>query len=133
MTTEIKYCWPNDFTEKIPPEDATPACGFVFRLVDNLPPTADDFLQTREENPNRNFNSEHAKCLSYGVSIWSEKDQLKAKQRKFRKALGNKKVVSGVLVPELGKANEPQENSHRTLWKQVDAKPHLHINNDEAD
>ena len=110
MTTEIKYCWPKEFTEEIPPEDSMPASGFVFRLVDKIPPTQDDFLQTREENPSRNYANANAKVLSYGVSIWAEKKHLKEKQNKFRKALGNKKIVSGELVPELGKASSPPKN-----------------------
>jgi hypothetical protein len=127
----IEYAWPDDFIDGIPPKTSAPAQGKVFRLVDTIPPIESDFRQTREENPNRTYNTIEAKRMPFGVSFWADIEELKKKQHKYRKALGKKKVVSGVLVPELGFATDPDKISHRTLWKQIGSEPHLHINVEE--
>lgn len=128
MTGAINYVWPEDFIEGVPPKESMPAEGKVFRLVDNIPPVETDFRQTRVEHPSRNFRTIEEQRMSFGVSFWADLEQLKKKQHKYKKALGKKKVVTGELAPELGVASEPNEISHRTLWKQVGSNPHLYIN-----
>lgn len=132
MSVAIKYTWPDDFIDGVPPKESKPAEGKVFRLVDNIPPIETDFRQTRVEHPSRNFRTIEEKRMSFGVSFWADLTQLKKKQHRYKKALGRKKVVSGQLAPELGVASEPNVISHRTLWKQVGSTPHLHVNIEEV-
>ena len=78
----IEYAWPDDFIDGIPPKTSAPAQGKVFRLVDTIPPIESDFRQTREENPNRTYNTIEAKRMSFGVSFWADIEELKKKQHK---------------------------------------------------
>ena len=131
---EIVYNWPLDFPENCPElEKCLPAQGKVFRMVDNVPPTELDFQITRIESPGKTFSSNKEIKQSYGVSVWAKLQKIIRTKKRYpaENQFGNKKIVSGELVDDLGVIAK-EKNGHITLWLQIGAKPHLYINNEEA-
>lgn len=132
MSVLGKYTWPSDFIEGVPLESAIPAEGKVFRFVDTIPPRESDFLQHNQEKPTYDYPNHHTKVLGYGVSTWSKISKLKKVKEKYPapEQYGNKLIASGNLVADLGVIHK-SKSGHVTLWKQVNAKPHLFITNKE--
>ena len=128
----IEYVWPQDFTDGVPPEEAIPANGKVFRLVKAIPPKEDDFLQHNIEKPNYPYREERARKKGYGVSLWNTLHKVKRAGKNYPapEQLGEWLIASGELVAELGVIYK-SKNGHISLWKQLGAEPHLHIKNQE--
>ncbi|HBU2975243.1 TPA: hypothetical protein MCV15_000752 [Klebsiella pneumoniae] len=86
--------WPEFFPKGVPPKTAEDAEGEFFRLVRVSPPTAQCFLSTHEEYPNR-----HKKCKGealicvFGTSFFSEMRGANDAKAKFPEALGNRLVA----------------------------------------
>lgn len=131
MSTSIKYQWPDDFVDGVPIEEAKPATGKAYRLVKQVPPTEDDFLQHNVEKPNYTYPDELRVKQGFGVSMWSTLNQVKRAGKNYPapKQLGNWLITSGELVEDLGVIHK--RKGHICLWKQKGAKPHLHINSEE--
>ncbi len=125
--TEIAYEWPDIYPEGVPPEDSTPAKGKAFRLVDEIPPSEQDFLMSIERIPDRNTISEKEAAKMYGVSLFTKSEAAIDKKNRYP-SLKLKKIAFGTLIPSLGKISKPNRNHHITLWKCCDSKPHLYIN-----
>ncbi|MFC4701283.1 hypothetical protein ACFO4O_14010 [Glaciecola siphonariae] len=132
MTVAIDYNWPQDFIEGVPPQEATPANGKVYRLVKSIPPQEDDFLQHNVEKPNYPYRDELARKKGFGVSLWSTLHKVKRAGKNYPapNQLGEWLIASGELVVELGVIYK-SKNGHVSLWKQCGAKPHLHMKNQE--
>jgi hypothetical protein len=124
-----RYKWPKNFPEGIPSKDCIPAAGKVYRLVNKIPPCEKDFMIHREEIPDYQYSQDEIE-LSYGVSFWKKLNKILRIKKNYPKAeqFGNKLIVSGELVNELGVVpSEPRKDGHVTLWKQINAKPHLYV------
>lgn len=109
--------WPADFPDNCPPSSAFHSKGTFYRLVDNFPPSSDDFLRTRD-NPVQKDKDFHGDGVvnSYGTSFFSEiKDALSTK-RKFKKAMASKKIASGLIGSEIGVVKQTYKPSHHTAW-----------------
>lgn len=132
MTAAINYTWPDDFIAGVPPEEAIPAQGKVYRLVKAIPPKEDDFLQHNVEKPNYFYPDERTKKQGYGVSLWNTLHKVKRAGKNYPAPgqLGNWLIASGELVADLGVIYKSR-NGHISLWKQKGAKPHIHIMNQE--
>jgi len=132
MSREMEYTWPDNFSDDIPPEDAVPAAGLVYRLVDSIPPTEKDFLPYNIEKPSYEPPDDRCRIRSFGISTWSKKSKIVKAREKYPAAeqFGNKLIASGDLVAELG-VIQRSRSGHVTLWKQVGSKPHLHVCNEE--
>lgn len=95
--------WPEFFPKGVPPKTAEDAEGEFFRLVRVSPPTAQCFLSTHEEYPNR-----HKKCKGealicvFGTSFFSEMRGANDAKAKFPEALGNRLVAKGQVTPLMG-------------------------------
>lgn len=128
---QIIYEWPTDFPKGLPDnQDVIAASGEVCRLVDCIPPKDSDFKRHRDEKPDYTYNTEKKRLLSYGVSFWSSVEAAKYVKAKYpaKEQFGLKKIVSGVLIPELGVIPKKKtRDGHVTLWKQVGAEPHKHV------
>ncbi|WP_217597884.1 hypothetical protein [Cohnella sp. GbtcB17] len=95
----------------------------VYRLVDNDPPTAHDFLSNFITQPNRTFTDI---CQACGLSVFKEKEdaihqnELMAASIYFkRKGLPKKKLALGTTDPHSGLVkNTPTKDhkSHMTYW-----------------
>lgn len=127
MNNSPSYSWPKEFPSDIPTDEAKPALGYVYRFVDKIPPCANDFKMTRVERPEKRFLKKELP-ESYGLSLWKKLSRIKREKKRYSapEQFGNKKIVGGELLPELGVIIE-KKNSHVTLWKQNGAEPHLHI------
>ena len=118
--------WPDYFPENCPPENAQAAFGQVYRLVDNDPPTPDDFQSWREQHPNEQCPKTVTECQACGLSVFTSISDIEVAQRKVRR-LRNKKIAVGNLTIELGQIlPTPSQNtgqSHHTWWIPNDTKP----------
>ncbi len=115
--------FPEYLPDNCPPETAQAASGKVYYLVNNEPPTPEDFLSKRQKNPKLRFPKDEKECRACGISVYTEiEDLLKARQE--FPGLGNLKVAVGNLTPNLG-VIEPTPSrkfpSHHTLWLAIDA------------
>lgn len=131
MTIKDDYSWPIDFPVTVPPDDVVPASGEAFRLVDNIPPSENDFRAYRDEKPQAVFNQADLICKSYGVSFWASVAKLKRALKNYpnEDQFGNKKLVRGNLQPQLGVIpSQIGKRGHITLWKCANSQPHLFIN-----
>ncbi len=124
MSKGGNHVWPTTYPKNVPPGDATPAAGHVFRAVSNVPPTPDDFLTSREENPRREFNDI---AQSYAVSFFENIAELQDKIRRY-KPLQDKQVVQGNLVDALDFIKKAKKGSHISLWKCIGSRPCQYIN-----
>ncbi|MEC6814962.1 hypothetical protein VXS05_07805 [Photobacterium toruni] len=134
MSNNIRYNWPNDFPSNLETDlELVPARGEVYRLVSNIPPTADDFKRHRDENPDYDYSNATQRLQSYGVSVWSKLSKLERRKKNFPadSQLGQMIIVSGTLVPDLGLIpSSSRRDGHVTLWKQVGAEPHIYVKNE---
>lgn len=129
----IQYTWPAEFPDGVPGDEIAPAGGKVYRLVDQLPPTENDFRMHKIDNPGYRYKAKD-RHKAYGVSFWSKMQEvIRAKERySAPEQFGNKLIACGNLVPELGVIpKELSKDGHITLWKQVGALPHLYVCNEE--
>ncbi|WP_163131988.1 hypothetical protein [Agarivorans sp. Alg241-V36] len=135
--SNISYNWPSDLPSELFEElELIPAQGEVYRLVSGIPPTSEDFIRHRDTNTEYNYQNKIERLQSYGVSVWSKLTKLKRRKKNFpaNSQLGQMRIVSGYLVPELGViSSESRRDGHVTLWKQVKAEPHVHIKNEVND
>lgn len=132
MTAGIQYVWPEDFVDGVPPDEAEPAQGKVYRLVKAIPPQEDDFIQHNIEKPNYVYRDERTRLQGYGVSLWNTLHKVKKAGKNYPapEQLGKWLIASGDLVADLGVIYK-SKNGHVSLWKQKGAEPHLHVNNQE--
>ena len=132
MRNNVSYTWPTDYPKDTPPNGSAPADGYVYRFASTVPPTADDFNMYRIDNPTCD-HSIRKEGITYGLSLWNRLDRIQKKKLLYPKPeqFGNKHIVGGELIPELGATRNTLTRNHITLWKQVDAEPHLHIFKEE--
>ncbi|CAK2701380.1 conserved hypothetical protein [Vibrio crassostreae] len=129
--SKIEHQWPEDYPTGLPEnQDVVPAYGQVCRLVNECPPTCDDFKRHRDEEHDYTYNTTKKRMLSYGVSFWTSIEAVKNIKAKYPadNQFGLKKIVIGTLIPELGVVTRNiSTDGHVTLWKQVGAEPHPHF------
>ncbi len=113
--------WPDYFPNQCPPVDARKDWLAVFRLVSQNPPAQGDFLPTIKESPHRQFTDENL-CIACGVSVFKNIDDILKKREKY-KPLREKKVASGIILPDDGLVKETGGQSHLTWWLQTE-EPH---------
>lgn len=114
--------WPDYFPEQCPPVDARKDELAVFRLVSNNPPTSGDFLPTIKESPPHRDFSDEVLCIACGVSVFKNIDDIVKKRTRY-KALRDKKVARGIIMPNDGLVKETFGLSHVTWWLQTE-EPH---------
>lgn len=107
--------WPSDFPAQCPPSIARAEEIYVYRLVNNSPPKAEDFLSTRQEWPAREFKTEIDKCNACGVSVFRNKNDAEKKKQKY-KPLRSKLIAYGKIDASDGVILETYESSHMTWW-----------------
>ncbi|HGY4507661.1 TPA: hypothetical protein ACNVCB_001600 [Klebsiella pneumoniae] len=121
--------WPEFFPKGVPPKTAEDAEGEFFRLVRVSPPTAQCFLSTHEEYPNR-----HKKCKGealicvFGTSFFSEMRGANDAKAKFPEALGNRLVAKGQVTPLMGVMKKTfADPAHYTIWLRTNSQIHEHF------
>lgn len=85
------------------------------------------------DNPRYSYKRDD-KDKAYGVSFWAIFDKCLDAKKKYSapEQFGNKLIAYGNLIPDLGVIpKELSKDGHLTLWKQVGAKPHLYVCNEE--
>ena len=63
--------WPSYFPVECPPADARKDDVWVYRLVANVPPSLNDFLPAKIEQPERQFKPNEI-CAACGVSVFRD-------------------------------------------------------------
>lgn len=113
--------WPEFYPTQCPPEDAAPAVGHYFRLVDDAPPSDEDAMSHLElkclglKYKNRNFADD---CIASGFSML---DDAEAADR-TRKSVGalRRKKIAKVDVTGPGVVKQTGNNpNHHTWWRPV--------------
>jgi hypothetical protein len=99
---------PPDAAEEISTE------RIVFRLVRTDPPTAQDFLSQRQENPDRVFRGV-SECEARGLSVFAERRDAEARARKLPH-LKNRKICRVSLTGGAGRILQTFQPSHHTWW-----------------
>src|SRR5665213_192812 len=104
MSTPVKFpaTWPID----CPPADAVDADGEVFRIVNDDPPTEDDFLTSFETD---SFPRRPA-CLRCGLSVHRILADAIHTRTKYPK-LGSR-IAPGMLTDVSGKTKPTGQGSH---------------------
>ena len=102
-----------------PPADAEPINEDleVFRLVKSDPPTDDDFLSQRQENPEQRFSCEE--CVARGLSVNLNRNRLDSltKLQRFR----GRMVCRVRLLDGAGQIKDTfSDPGHRTWWPFAD-------------
>jgi hypothetical protein len=93
-----KLEWAEMLPPNCPPQDARqPNNERFFRLVDSLPPTAEDFYSQRRLYPSKQFSNE---CRALAVSLFGSYTD--CQEKKKLPNLKQKMVVGIVLPPESG-------------------------------
>jgi hypothetical protein len=102
--------------EGCPPSAAETICAkrVVFRLVKTNPPTVEDFLSKRQENPNQVFRNA-TECEARGISVFSEKRDVEANALKLP-SLKNRKICRVALSAGSGCIQRTFNASHHTWW-----------------
>lgn len=113
--------WPDYFPDSCPPLQARKDEVKVFRLVDNTPPSSNDFRPTIIEHPHRDFKSEDL-CIACGVSVFKKLEDALNRRRRF-KPLRDKRIAIGTITQDDGLILETCSDSHMTWWLQTDS-PH---------
>ena len=121
--------WPEFFPKCVPPKSAEDAEGEFFRLVRVSPPSAQCFLSTHEEYPNR-----HKKCKGealicvFGTSFFSEMRGANDAKAKFPEALGDRMVAKGQVTPLMGAMKKTfADPAHYTIWLKTNSHIHEHF------
>lgn len=118
------YQWPDYFPENVPPAEAKPAAGRSYRLVNQIPPTPEDFQSTYEDDRARDFGEMF--WMACGTSLYTNvQDSIKVRAR--YKALRKKLVAVGDLSPPMGMMQATPSRAaatHLTVWFCTTATPH---------
>ena len=86
----------------------------VFRLVRTDPPTPNDFLSQRQENPDKVFAG-ISECVVCGLSVFADKQDAVAKALKLQH-LKNRKICRVTLATGAGRIQPTFQPSHHTWW-----------------
>ena len=116
--------YPDDLV--LPPEDSVETNGTFYRLVKTVPPSANCFRSTHEDQPRK-----HLRCTSieekeavYGTTFWSNRDSLARLKDTLAEAFKDRIMVSGVLAPTMGMMKKTLEEYHYTVWLKKNSNVH---------
>jgi hypothetical protein len=119
-----KRQWPNFFPTDVPPKEATPANGYAFRIVKNIPPSESDFVCTLKEYPNRKASTDDKTILLYGTSFSRQLECIKKTRDRYG-ALRDRHIVAGTLENRHGFQLSTGGQSHLTVW--IYQESHIHL------
>ncbi|MCV7252797.1 hypothetical protein H7J86_11535 [Mycobacterium hackensackense] len=120
--------WPEHFPESCPPEDAEPALGSFYRLVD-VPSSEEDFLSHLElkQLGIRNFRKFTDECVAAGLSVYSKVEDIYELQNLFPK-MQSKAIAHGELTGDgVIKPTPTRGNSHHTWWLPLESEPQTYF------
>ena len=116
----VSWNWPPDFPEDCPPEDAVPADGVYYRIVNNDPPQSSDFVSVyhlRRERAMREVRRmSRTLCDTMGLSVYEDRDEAIKCALKYDN-LGTH-IAAVELTPDSGKILRTRGlfPSHHTWW-----------------
>ena len=112
--------WPAHLPNDCPPDDAEPAAGQVFRLVDGKP-SEDDFKSHYELDPERAWTD---LCLACGLSVFADVTDADKARNRFP-ALRSRAIAHATLDGTIGVMKPTGKRSHRTWWLPGGCQPWL--------
>ena len=112
--------WAAYLPDKCPPDDAQPAVGQVFRLVDGTP-SVKDFRSHYELNPDQTWPD---LCLACGLSVFTDAADAEKIRARFP-ALRTRSIAHATLDGTVGVIKPTGKRSHRTWWLPEDSEPWL--------
>jgi len=121
----VTKMWSEYYPEDCPPDEARHDQTEAYRLTNQFPPNAEDFLPTIVESPpHRKFNDEDL-CNACGTSVFTNIKDIKKKRKRY-KPLRNKTIVKGIINEEDGVILETYQKSHLTWWLETET-PHMNF------
>lgn len=115
--------YPCYYPDDMPPEDASPASGIAFRLVNENPPIKSCFSSTIEENPGREARKPTDREMLYGSSLFTQAKEA-LKKKKLFKPLRQKMLSTGPLIEDDGVMKKTGGQHHITVWFKNDSEPY---------
>ena len=106
--------WPNFFLPGCPPDTAVADTLTVYRLVENVPPNADDFKSHKEKKPGKNYRE----CSAFAVSVFTDIRDAKNARETISKRRENvdMKIAKGTTNPNKGVVLQSHNSSHVDYW-----------------
>lgn len=123
--------WPDFYPENCPPEEAQPASGIVYRLVQQDLAQPEDFIPLYIDKP-ENFENKSISevCRGCGVSVCKDRQDI-ARLQKSSGKMRKRQIAEGELNPTLGVIKytpSRKYKSHHTWWIPIRIKPWLVFN-----
>lgn len=109
----MKMEWLEELPKSCPPETAQFFSGFLYRLVDNIPPQHIDIASNYALFPGKVFPN-IPECTQRACSVYNSKEECK-KQRKYSR-LKNKKLIAFIFDNNFGLVMNTFNDSHFSWW-----------------
>ncbi len=118
--------FPADYPPDCPISGAHPVTWSVWYLVDQSPPSADDFrpLAVKEGRANYERRNNRQKCMARGISVWTDRSAVLVAQS-LNPGLAGKLLARGTIKPTDGWVAQTGGNpAHHTWWPFEGVSPH---------
>lgn len=108
--------WFEELPEQCPPKESiTPTGQVYYRLSKSSPPTSEDFLSQRANNPTRVFKNV-SECISRSLSVWDNVDKC-LNITKLPRHKGKSHVVQITLNGGDGQILKTFGENHYSWWR----------------
>jgi hypothetical protein len=114
--------WIEDLPKQCPPKTAAPSNGIFYRLVDDVPPSIDDFWSNRVLFPEKVFPGV-SECEVRACSVFNDYKYCN-KQKKYSR-LKHKKIVKFNMETDHGVVDKTRSEGHYSWWIKDKFNPRL--------
>lgn len=122
--------WPDYYPSDVPPPDAVPAAGRVYRIVKAVPPTKADFSSGYEDYYPKEWGLRL--WMACGTSFFTNLDDARSARDESPRLRG-RRIVVGDLRPEHGVMKSTpnrKRKSHITVWLRTTVTAHVDFTTD---
>lgn len=114
--------WPDYYPQCCPPDDAEPASGQVFRLVEGSTPTFADFQPYFLQQLDK-YKGTKCECDAAGISLRKTIEDIMCLKRRVSR-FKRHHIAQASLEATHGKIKSSFGSSHITWWVPVTVQPH---------
>lgn len=98
----------------------------MFRLVRNDPPSPEDFLSKKLEEPEQNWG--HKECEACGLSVYNSYKRADKTKRTYKKKFDLHMIAKGNITTKSGVVAKSFSNGHFTWWVYPGIEAHATFN-----